>query len=85
MSSSSHAPSLNDLNQEHDDRENQKDVNESTQGVRADQPQQPQDGQYDGNGPQHFASPIFMTWWLASLTAYAAANRATFGLRPVGD
>jgi len=26
-----------------------------------------------------------MTWWLESLTAYAAANLATFGLRPVGE
>jgi hypothetical protein len=72
------------LNQEHGDRENQKDVNESTQRVRTDEPQHPQNSQYDGNGPQHFESPIFTTWWLASLAAYAAANRATFGLRPVG-
>jgi len=26
-----------------------------------------------------------MTWWLESLTACAAANLATFGLRPVGE
>jgi hypothetical protein len=51
MSSSSHAPTLNDLNQEYDDRKDEQDVNESAQRVRADQPQQPQDGQYDSNGP----------------------------------
>jgi hypothetical protein len=73
------------LNQEHGDRENQKNVNESAQGVRTDESQHPQDDQYDGDGPQHFASPISMTWWLESLAACAAANRATFGLRPLGD
>jgi hypothetical protein len=73
------------LNQEYGDREHQKNMNESAQGVRTHEPQHPQDEQYDGNGPQHFESPISMSWWLESLTAYAATNRATFGLRPVGD
>jgi hypothetical protein len=76
---------LDDLNQKHDDREDEQDVDEPAQRVRADQPQQPQDGQYDSNGPQHFESPISMTWWLESLTTYAAANLATFGLCPVGN
>jgi hypothetical protein len=59
------------LNQEHGDRENQQDVNESAEGVRTNQSQHPQDKQYNGNGPQHFESPISTTWWLENRTAYS--------------
>jgi hypothetical protein len=58
LPSSSHAPTLNDLNQKNDDRQDEQDMDESAQGVRANQPQYPQDKQYDSNGPQHFASPV---------------------------
>jgi hypothetical protein len=37
----SDAPALDDPYQEHDQRDDQKDVNESTYGVRTDQPQNP--------------------------------------------
>jgi hypothetical protein len=56
--SSSNAPTLNDLNQKYDDCQDEQDMDESAQGVRANQPQHPQDKQYDSNGPQHFSSPV---------------------------
>jgi hypothetical protein len=51
MPPSSGASTLDDSNQEHDERDNQKDVDESTQGVRADQSKNPQDEQDDCDGP----------------------------------
>jgi hypothetical protein len=72
------------LNQEHDERDSQQDVNESTQGVRADKPQHPQNEQYNGNGPQHFVSPLSMTWWRENVSACAAPCPATSRLRPAG-
>ena len=47
------AAALDHTNQDHHDRQNQQDVYESTQRVRADHSQSPQDQQQNGNRPKH--------------------------------
>ena len=47
------AAALDHTNQDHYDRQNQQDVYESTQRVRADHSQSPQDQKQNGNRPKH--------------------------------
>ena len=52
-----HPPPLNDTNDDHNNREDQEEMNESTHGSRCDKTQKPEDNQYDDNGLEHFSSP----------------------------
>jgi hypothetical protein len=45
--------SLNDSDQHDNDGDDQKDMNKITHRIATHQPQQPQNGQYYGNRPQH--------------------------------
>jgi hypothetical protein len=47
------APSLDDSNENHDDRDYQQNVNESAQRVRGDHPEKPEDDQQHGDRHQH--------------------------------
>jgi hypothetical protein len=49
---------LNEANQNHYDRDDQEDMNESAHGVRRDQTQNPEDKQNDGDNLKHFAAPF---------------------------
>jgi len=48
---------LNDTNDDHHNREDQEEMNESTHGGRGDKTQKPEDNQYDYNRLEHFSSP----------------------------
>jgi len=50
-------PALNDIDQDHHDRDDQENVNESAHRVRRDQSKKPEDKQNDCYGPEHFSSP----------------------------
>jgi hypothetical protein len=52
------APTLNDTNQNHHDRDDQEDMNESAHGVRTDKTNKPEDNQDDSNSLEHFSSPF---------------------------
>jgi len=45
---------LKDIDQYHHDRDDQENVNESSHRERGDQPNKPEEDQYDRNGPKHF-------------------------------
>src|SRR5659263_266860 len=45
---------LKDIDQHHHDRDDQENVNESSHRERGDQPNKPEEDQYDRNGPEHF-------------------------------
>jgi hypothetical protein len=47
------ASAVNHIDQKDNDGNHQKDVNEATDRVRTDHPEQPEDEQYDENGPEH--------------------------------
>lgn len=49
----SEATSVDDLEQDDDDRDHQQDVDEAADGGRGRSPEQPQDEQYDGDGVEH--------------------------------
>jgi hypothetical protein len=52
---------LDDLNQNHDDRNHQEDVNESAHGVGTDEAEKPKDDQDDGNRVEHLDFPYPIT------------------------
>jgi hypothetical protein len=52
------AAALNDLNQYHDDRKNQKDMDKPSQGVRRDKTKKPEDNKDDCKCSKHVSSPF---------------------------
>jgi hypothetical protein len=51
------SPAGHEIEDEHDDGENQKDMNPSSQRVAADESQDPEDEENDRDCPKHFCSP----------------------------
>lgn len=57
-----HASTLDDTNQNDDDRDDQERMNESAHGVRADKTQHPKDYQDDCDSLKHDGSPFATEW-----------------------
>jgi hypothetical protein len=51
--------SLNEIDHEHHQGNDQEDMNESTHRVRSDQPQRPHDQQNHKNSPKHVSTPFY--------------------------
>jgi hypothetical protein len=62
------APALNHPNQDHHQGDDQKDMNESTQGERGNKSQKPENNQDYRNRYEHVAPPLAAAWKAVSIS-----------------
>jgi len=71
----SDATALNHPNHNHNDRENQKEMDKPSHGIRRDKTKKPEDDEDDGNCSKHVSSPF-------NIEVSARRSSETFGTRP---
>jgi hypothetical protein len=64
---------LDQVDDQHDNGKHQEEMNESSQGVGADQSQQPEHEQNDKNSPQHIDIPFGLRFLIEIVPDHAAA------------